>query len=144
MRTAIREMTIEDYDAVLTLWQATEGMGLDLQDADSRPAVQAYLLRNAGLSFVTQSRERIVGAVLCGHDGRRGYMNHLAVSPAFRGQGLAAGMIEACLAALARAGIAKCSLFVFTDNAPGVAFWSHNGWNNRHDLALFQKKTPAQ
>ena len=93
----IREMTSEDYDAVYALWQATEGLGLS--DADSREAIARYLERNPGLSFIAVENEELLGTVLCGHDGRRGYLHHLAVARSHRGQGLGRRLAQRALAA---------------------------------------------
>lgn len=90
----IRELAILDYDAVMTLWRETPGVGLSA--ADNREAIAAYLLRNPGLSFAAWDGPRLVGAVLCGHDGRRGYLHHLAVAPAYRRQHLGFELAERC------------------------------------------------
>lgn len=130
-------MNLADYEAVVRLWRQTEGVGLN--ESDEREAIEAFLGRNPGLSRVGEHGGDIVGAVLCGHDGRRGYLHHLAVAKAHRRQGLGRALVEACLADLARAGIPKCNLFLFSDNAEGEAFWKHNGWNRRPDLQVMQK-----
>lgn len=134
MALAIRPMTVTDFDAVRTLWASCEGVGLN--DADRPEALGAYLERNPGMSFVAQRDDAIVGAVLCGHDGRRGYLNHLAVSPAYRHQGLARDLVDNCLAALQKAGIGKCHLFIFNSNQDGRNFWRQIGWELREDLAV--------
>lgn len=133
----LRPMTLADYDAVLRLWQATEGVGLN--ESDERPSIESFLARNPNLSFVAVHSETIIGAVLCGHDGRRGYLHHLAVARSHRGCGLGKGLVEACLAGLRRLGIQKCNLFLFSDHAAGEAFWKHNGWRPRADLQVMQK-----
>lgn len=132
----LRSMTIADYDAVLRLWQATEGVGLN--ESDTRPAIASFLARNPGLSLVALDADVIVGAVLCGHDGRRGYLHHLAVARSHRGHGLGRGLVEACLAGLRQLGIQKCNLFLFADHAAGEAFWKHIGWRQRSDLQVMQ------
>src|SRR5262245_47853322 len=114
MSFAIQEMSIEHYEAVLNLWQAAEGVGLS--DADSYEGIARFLDRNPGLSYVAYVGETLAGAILSGHDGRRGYIHHLAVDPAYRRQGLGQALVEHCLAALAQAGIDKCHLFVFKQN----------------------------
>jgi ribosomal protein S18 acetylase RimI-like enzyme len=134
----ILPMVDTDYDEVVALWTRTEGMGLDLADADSPTAVAAYLRRNPGMSFVARDGSRVVGAVLCGHDGRRGYLHHLAVDADYRGQGLGRALVDACLAALHDAGIGKCTIFVYADNAAGQAFWTRTGWRRRDDLCFLQ------
>jgi ribosomal protein S18 acetylase RimI-like enzyme len=91
---------------------------------------------------VARHKVRIVGAVLCGHDGRRGYLHHLAVAPAHRHNGIGRALVEACLAKLGHIGIQKCNIFLFSDNEPGEAFWKHIGWNGRGDLKVLQKPTP--
>jgi N-acetylglutamate synthase len=87
------------------------------------------------------SKKRIVGAVLCGDDGRRGYLHHLAVAAACRRQGIGRALVEACLKRLGSAGIPKCNIFLLADNELGEAFWKHNGWNERSDLKVLQKAT---
>jgi len=134
MAVVIRPMTITDFDAVRALWASCEGVGLN--DADRPEALSAYLLRNPGMSFVAQEDDAIVGAVLCGHDGRRGYLNHLAVGPAHRYQGIARRLVGSCLAALKTAGIGKCHLFIFSANQDGQNFWQKIGWELRDDLAV--------
>ena len=137
MKHPIRAMTIADFDAVLRLWQETEGVGLN--ESDTRENIAAFLARNPGLSRVAADGGKIVGAVLCGHDGRRGYLHHLAVAKARRKLGIGKLLVETCLADLARQGIPKCNIFLFADNAAGEAFWKHNGWNKRADLQVMQK-----
>lgn len=134
----IRAMTIDDYDAVIALWQATEGMGLSA--ADSREAIARYLDRNPGMSAVAIDASGVIaGAVLCGHDGRRGYLHHLAVRAECRGQGLGRGLVDTVLEALREAGIDKCHLFVYKTNSTGRAFWEATGWEERTTLVLMSK-----
>jgi N-acetylglutamate synthase len=137
MNHAIRAMTIADYDAVLRLWRDTEGVGLN--ESDSREQNAVFLKRNPGMSRVAVTGTKIVGAVLCAHDGRRGYLHHLAVARAHRRRGLGRQLVEACLADLQQRGILKCNIFIFSDNAAGEAFWIHNGWTKRPDLQMMQK-----
>ena len=141
MSFEIREMTGADYDAVLALWQATEGVGLSA--ADSRESIGRYLVRNPGMSFVACSTEagqsEIVGAVLAGHDGRRGYLHHLAVRPAYRKQGLGQALVERSMVCLRTEGIEKCHLFVFKQNEIGRTFWEHIGWTERQTLLIMSR-----
>lgn len=126
-----------DYDDVLRLWQNTEGVGLN--ESDTRHAIASYLRRNRRMSFVARAGRELVGAVLCGHDGRRGYLHHLAVAPAHRRKGLGTKLVARCLAQLKRLGILKCNIFLFTDNTRGERFWVMNGWKKRTDICLVQK-----
>ena len=137
MNLIIRALTIADYEAVRRLWQDTEGVGLN--ESDSRENIALFLARNPGLSRVAVDGTKIVGAVLCGHDGRRGYLHHLAVARTHRKLGLGRQLVEFCLADLARQGISKCNIFLFAENVAGEAFWKHNGWNKRADLQVMQK-----
>ncbi|HEX9047967.1 MAG TPA: GNAT family N-acetyltransferase [Verrucomicrobiae bacterium] len=134
---SVRALGLADFDAVLRLWQESEGVGLN--ESDSRENIALFLKRNPGLSRVAVHDGQIIGAVLCGHDGRRGYLHHLAVEKARRRQGVGRQLVEACLDDLTRLGIAKCNIFLFADNAAGEAFWQHNGWNARRDLVVVQK-----
>ena len=137
--TVIRPMTGEDLEAVLALWRVTEGVGLN--ESDSPANLAAYLQRNPGLSQVAAEDEHIVGAVLAGHEGRRGYLNHLAVAAEHRGRGLGRGLVAACLAALAQDGITRCNVFVYRHNAAGQAFWAHLGFGERAELVMMQGPT---
>ncbi len=136
----IRAMTIADYDDTFALWQSIEGLGLS--NADSREGILRYLERNPGLSLVArEDNGRLAGAVLCGHDGRRGYLHHLAVRPDCQGQGLGRKLAETCLAALHQEGIGKCHIFVKRSNAAGQAFWQRTGWIERN-LVLMSRDIP--
>lgn len=137
MRCTIKPMSMSDYEEVLALWQNTEGVGLN--ESDTRSAIAAYLKRNPGMSFVARDGNNLIAAVLCGHDGRRGYLHHLAVAPPYRRKGLGTRLVEKCLASLKRLRIVKCNIFLFTDNADGEQFWAGNGWKKRLDICLVQR-----
>src|SRR5215471_3680247 len=109
MRHKIELMSLDDYDEVIALWQSAEGVGLG--ESDTRDAIAAYLKRNPGMSFVARHEGELAGAVLCGHDGRRGYLHHLAVAPPHRRNGLGRKLVAKCLAELKRRGILKCNIF---------------------------------
>jgi N-acetylglutamate synthase len=141
----ISEMTIGDYAEVLALWKACKDEGISVdEDVDSRESIAAYLNRHRGMSFVARRNGRLVGAVLCGTDGRRGYLNHLAVEKAFRGSGIGKKLAERSLAGLERAGIRKCHIFVLKDNTAGQAFWAHNGWVMRDTFLVMSHLPQAE
>ena len=123
-----REFVIADYDAVIGLWNAVDG--LEICEGDSREELTHYLARNPGLSRVAEDNGRIVGAVLCGHDGRRGWIYHLAVSPVYRGRNIAKRLLDDCMSGLRRAGIKRAIILVAEDNPAGHGFWLRNGWEN--------------
>jgi N-acetylglutamate synthase len=135
--TTVRQMTSEDYEAVLALWKSSKGIGLS--KADSKEHLAGYLLRNPGLSFVAFADGELAGAVLCGHDGRRGYIHHLAVKESFRRKGVGRILVEHCQNALIRAGVTKCHVFVFTDNREATAFWKKMGWFERTELLMISR-----
>ncbi|MGD9097545.1 MAG: GNAT family N-acetyltransferase [Desulfobacterales bacterium] len=128
----IRPFAIDDHAAAIAMWQATEGIGLSV--SDTRANIAAYLERNPGMSFVAVNDQGLIGAVLCGTDGRRGYLHHLAVDPAHRGRGIGRDLVNHCLDALRRTGLPKCHLFLFSANRLGCMFWEHIGWTFRSDL----------
>ena len=132
----IRTFRVEDYGAVVALWRRTEGVGLN--ESDTRHAITAYLRRNPRFSFVAEKKGRLIGAVLCGHDGRRGYLHHLAVARQHRQKGTGRQLVNACLAKLRQAGIQRCNIFIFADNAAGITFWIHHGWKPRTELRVMQ------
>ena len=138
---SVEPLTIHDYDDVMALWKKSEGVGLS--DADNREDILAYLDRNPGMSFLARDRKGVViGAVLCGHDGRRGYIHHLAVHPAHRRKGIGRDLVEKCLAALKDAGIRKCHIFIFNENQSGIGFWEKIGWESRFDLYIMSRAIP--
>ncbi|MEW6650053.1 MAG: GNAT family N-acetyltransferase [Chloroflexota bacterium] len=130
----IKPLEIKDYDAVLALWQSCEGIGLSA--ADEKPRIAVYLERNPGCSFVARVEGQIVGAVLGGHDGRRGFLHHLAVRPDQRRLGIGRLLAQASLDALAQQGIDRVHIFVYADNSSGIAFWEQIGWRLRRNLVL--------
>lgn len=131
-------LTIADYEAVLALWQRTEGMGLGA--SDTREAIAFFLERNPSLSLVAcDATGKILGAVLCGHDGRRGYLHHLAVEKSVRKTGIGRALVDACLDRLAALKIEKCNLFLMAGNTAGRTFWLHQDWTAREDIVLIQK-----
>lgn len=135
----IRPLRISDYREIHSLWERTEGIGLN--ESDSREAIGRYLRRNPGFSLVATSGGRVIATVLCGHDGRRGALFHLAVAPRWRRRGLGGRLVTSCLDKLRADGILKCNLFVFAENAAGRAFWKKLGWTFRGDLRLAQRET---
>lgn len=134
-------MTIADHAEALALWRATPGMRIT--EADSLESTARYLARNPELSFVARVDGRLIGTIMAGHEGRRGYLQHLAVAEEFRGVGIGTGLVRRCLAALAREGIQKCHLFVLNDNETGQQFWRRRGWEPRSDIVMFSSATPA-
>jgi putative acetyltransferase len=136
-----RAMAADDYDAVLALWRDAEGVGLS--EADERDAIAAYLERNPGLSLVAFRGDALVGALLCGHDGRRGYLHHVVVARSERAQGLGRELVRRALDGLGRLGIAKANIFVYADNAEGQAFWRATDWSARDDLLVMQHTIEA-
>ncbi len=140
MNIDIYRMTIADYDEVAALWQGMDGVGLHDHE-DSFEGIAAYLSRNPDMSFIARNNGRLVGAVLCGHDGRRGSINHLAVAPEFRKQNIGRTLVDRCLCELAKNGIRKCNIVVFRDNISGMEVWKKLGWNEREDLTFMQINT---
>jgi len=118
-----REFRIEDYDSAVELWRRVEGV--EVAEGDSKEEIARYILRNPGVSRVAEEGAKIVGAVLCGHDGRRGLIYHLAIEPEYRHQAVGKRLVEECLNALRESGIKRALLLVAKDNASGHAFWHH-------------------
>lgn len=132
-------MTLSDYDAVYVLWLSCRGMGLNDLD-DSREGIERFLKRNPETCFVAEENEMIVGVIITGNDGRRGYIYHTAVSPRFRRNGIAKALVNAALKALKDLGINKTALVVFEKNADGNLFWESMGFTSREDL-VYRNKT---
>jgi ribosomal protein S18 acetylase RimI-like enzyme len=134
----IRELKIEYYEEVISLWQSAGGVGLD-SDVDTKERIGIYLQRNPGLGFAAFEKGKIIGAVLCGHDGRRGYLHHLTVADAHRGKGIRTALVDKVISKLRTLGIRKCNIFVFADSAGGQEFWKKIGWVERTDLKVLSK-----
>jgi len=132
----VREMTIEDYEEVRALWLSIKGFAIRSID-DSREGVEKFLSRNPGISVVAIEDGRIVGAILCGHDGRRATLYHVCVKQEYRRRGLGKAMVVRCMEKLNEEGINKVALIAFTKNDVGNAFWKEIGWTERRDLNYY-------
>jgi len=121
-----REFSISDYEAALELWQRVEG--LEIAEGDDRESVGHFLARNPRLSKVATDGTVMVGIALCGHDGRRGYIYHLAVDPAYQARGVGKRLMDECLDGLRRIGLKRALILVANDNLRGRKFWSRYGW----------------
>ncbi|MCR5815466.1 MAG: GNAT family N-acetyltransferase [Ruminococcus sp.] len=128
-----RVMTIDDYDAVYDLWINTPGMGLNTTD-DSREGIDRFIKRNPTTCFVAENEGKVIGDILSGNDGRRGYIYHTAVLPKYRRQGVGRALVDNAMSALEREGINKTALVVFGRNETGNAFWEKIGFTKRDDL----------
>ncbi|MCR5688173.1 MAG: GNAT family N-acetyltransferase [Lachnospiraceae bacterium] len=132
----IRLMTAQDYEEVHALWMTIRGFAIRSVD-DSREGVERFLERNPDTSVVALCDGKIVGAILCGHDGRRGCLYHVCVHPDYRRRGIGKAMVTFCMNALKKNRISKVSLIAFTANDIGNAFWKTIGWTKREDLNYY-------
>ncbi len=137
MALKIRKMVIEDYEKVYRLWLLCVGMGLNNLD-DSKEGIEKFLIRNPDTCFVAEDSE-IIGVILAGNDGRRGYIYHTAVHPDYRKQGIAASLTEYVEKAMEKLEINKVALVVFDRNDIGNAFWEKQGFTIREDLVYRNK-----
>jgi N-acetylglutamate synthase len=128
MEIQTREFRIDDYEAAVELWNRAEG--LDVSEGDDRETIRRFLKQNRGLSRIATDGAAIVGAVLCGHDGRRGYIYHLAVDLAYQRHGLGKRLMDECLAGLKRVGLERANILVARDNLRGREFWRRTGWED--------------
>ena len=132
----VRIMTIEDYEGVYALWKQIKGYGIRSID-DSKEGVARFLKRNPTTSVVAEKDGRIVGSILCGHDGRRGCLYHVCVDEDYRRHGIGKRMVVFAMKALKEEKINKVSLIAFTENDIGNAFWNTIGWTERLDLNYY-------
>lgn len=134
----IRSMDNNDYERVYQLWMSCKGMGLNDLD-DSREGIEQFLKRNPDTCFVAEQNGKIIGSIICGNDGRRGYIYHTAVASDYRKKGVGTVLVETTLQALKNLGINKAALVVFSKNTEGNAFWEKLGFTVRKDLVYRNK-----
>ena len=139
MACHIRAMTLDDYDAAVELWQCTEN--LEMSVTDDRDSMRRFFDRNPGLSSVAFAGDKLIGTILCSHDGRRGYLHHLAVDRRYRRKGIGCALVDRSLSLLAKEGIVLCNIFIIEENDPGITFWQHNGFNFLEHFGWMQRKT---
>ncbi len=134
----IRKMTMEDYDEALEMWLLAGRSGYRARE-DSRAGIERFLLRNPDTSFIAEADGRVVGVLMCGHDGRRGYIYHTAIRDPSRSRTIGGALLEAMREAMKAGGISKVGLLVDTDNSEGTAFWERLGWTRRDDLIYYDR-----
>ena len=132
----VRTMTIDDYTGVHNLWMTIKGFAIRSID-DTREGVERFLKRNPTTSVVAIEDGKIVGSILCGHDGRRGCLYHVCVHEDYRMRGIGKSMVVHCMKELEKEKISKVSLIAFTKNDIGNAFWKEIGWTKREDLNYY-------
>ncbi len=134
----VREMTIADYEQVYDLWTSVKGFAIRSID-DSKESIEKFLKRNPSTSMVAQVDGKIVGSVLCGHDGRRASLYHVCVEKSYRKQGIGSAMVHECEQALKEEGISKVCLVAFTSNEVGNQFWKDLDWEYRSDINYYEQ-----
>ena len=132
-----REMDINDFENCHKLWKKTEGMGF--LESDTIESMTFYLKRNPGMSFICYDKELLIGTILGGHDGRRGYIYHLAVDKTYRGKSIGKTLATLSLEKMKEAGIKRCIIFLKSDNEANGEFWLKSGFERRKDLNAFSK-----
>ena len=135
----IRKMHISDYKSVYNLWLSCKGMGLNDVD-DSEKGISKFLERNPETCFVAVDNDEIIGVILCGNDGRRGYIYHTAVKPSERNKGIGTKLVDRAMKAFENIGITKVALVVFEKNETGNTFWEKKGFMSRKDLVYRNKQ----
>ncbi len=134
-KCSYRCMELTDYENIIKLWQESEG--LKLREADSRKGINTYLSRNPRLSFVAEYEGKVIGTIMAGHDGKRGYIQHLAVNSKFRGLGIGGSLLKLSISELKSNGIIKSHIHVLTNNDIANTFWSNHGWVKRTDIDVY-------
>ncbi len=137
MNIEITKFSMSDYKEATAFWSSISEVGLD--DADSISSMESFLKRNPGLSFVARHGKNLIGAVLCGHDSRRGYLHHLAVHPDYRGRGIGERLVYECLSALSLHGISRFNAFISSQNEKGKEFWEKSGWTTYNGLEIMYR-----
>jgi len=139
----IKVMTINDYEELFIMWKNTPNMGLRSLD-DSKKGISCFLKRNPNTNFVAYEDDKLVGAILSGHDGRRGYIYHTVVLPEYRGRGIASSLVETVMEALRKEDITRVCLNVMETNEQGKKFWTNRGWEKKDFLGFYSKAITDQ
>jgi ribosomal protein S18 acetylase RimI-like enzyme len=139
-KIATRPFQISDYEAAVELWTSVEG--IEISEGDSKEEVAQYLRRNPGLSRVADDSGRLVGVAMCGDDGRRGYIYHLAVNPDYKQKGIARRLVSECLDGLRSRGLRRALILVAADNSAGKAFWERCGWEHVPEVNVMGMDLP--
>ncbi|CAD6490855.1 MAG: Acetyltransferase YpeA [Candidatus Argoarchaeum ethanivorans] len=134
MNVTIREIRSEDYEASIRFWESIDEIELD--DSEGKQDFEFFLRRNKGMSFLALDKEEVIGACLASHNGRRGFLDHLAIAPSHRRKGLGKMLVEKCLKVLQAEGIKRNYVFLFKENAEGRAFWEHIGWSQCDEYVM--------
>lgn len=134
----IKVMTIDDYEELFMMWKNTSNMGLRSLD-DSKEGISCFLKRNPNTNFVAYEDNKLIGAILSGHDGRRGYIYHAVVLPEYRGQGIASNLVDMAVEALQKEGVTRVCLNVMETNEQGKKFWIDKGWEKKDFLGFYSK-----
>ena len=142
MDIQIQEMSMDDFDEVYELWQSTPE--IVLSDIDTHESIARFLERNPGFSYVARQAGSLVGVVLCSHDGRRGYLDHLAVRESHRMQGIGKALVIRCLYNLMRVGIRRSNLYIFEGNQEAIDFWKKIGWSPKLNMVLMSQPISPQ
>ena len=136
--TTIRPFVASDIGYALKLWSGTDGLGLS--EPDNEEAIVSFLIRNPGFSAIAATpADEIIGTLLCGHNGRAGFLYHLAVVQPYRRRGIGSRLVDFCFSRLAEARIARCNIFVYSANESGNQFWLQSGWNDPTTWKVLQK-----
>jgi ribosomal protein S18 acetylase RimI-like enzyme len=141
MEISYRLMKINDFENVVALWKSAPGIGLS--STDEKESIRFFLEKNRNTCFVAVYGEELIGTVICGNDGRRGYLYHLAVKNSFRNRGIGKELVSLCLDGLKNEGIEKCHLFVYTTNESAIHFYKKTNWEERVDITVFSKETKS-
>ena len=138
MEINFREMIITDYENAIALWRSLPGIGLS--SADEKSEIAKFLNKNPTSCWIAEHDSKLVGTILGGSDGRRGYIYHLAVNQSFQNQRVGKSLLQRCLQTFRKIGIQKCHLLVIPDNTDGIAFWKHARWVLRDDVLVMSKE----
>jgi ribosomal protein S18 acetylase RimI-like enzyme len=130
-----RPLSEDDFDAVVALWRRTPGIGLSSADESDR--ISAFLRRNPSMCIAAEIDNEVIGTVIAGHDGRRGYLYHVAVAPEWRRRGIGSELVDRVLRRMTKDGVLKCHVMVYSDNADGREFWQKTGWTPRPEIAVY-------
>lgn len=139
MEVLIRKFKISDYDQVINLWQLCQ-LPLKPEGRDSRWQLEQQIKLDQIIFLVAEKEGKVIGTVLASHDGRKGWINRLAVHPDARRQGLGTQLIKKAEEELEKQGLILLAALIEEENSASRDLFVRLGYEPHPEIVYFSKK----